>query len=95
MGEPGEASGAAGAAQQLAQQAQPPPQRASIDFTSSAACRELTRVLLVGLLGGLLSEHLGLRAVFWACTAVALLALLAAHRLHGLLHPPRPKESSR
>ena len=51
--------------------------------------------LLGGLLGGLLSEHLGLRAVFWACTAVALLALLAAHRLHGLLHPPRPKESSR
>lgn len=51
--------------------------------------------LLGGLLGGLLSEHLGLRAVFWACTAVALLALLAAHRLQGLLHPPRPKESSR
>ena len=42
-----------------------------------------------GLLGGQLSQHLGLASVFWGTSAMAALACLCACKVWRLQHPPR------
>ena len=42
-----------------------------------------------GLLGGQLSEHLGLASVFWGTSAMAAMACLCACKVWRLQHPPR------
>lgn len=46
--------------------------------------------VLGGLVGGVISSRLGLPAIFWACTACALLAACCAWRVWRLLPGPRP-----
>jgi PPP family 3-phenylpropionic acid transporter len=43
--------------------------------------------VLGGLVGGLLSDSLGLQSVYWASSATALMATLSAYRVWRLHHP--------
>jgi predicted MFS family arabinose efflux permease len=43
--------------------------------------------VLGGLVGGLLSDSLGLQSVYWVSMATALIASLAAYKVWRLHHP--------